>query len=82
MSTETAPPVGRKRLPILPLRDVVVYPHMVIPLFVGREKSVVALDRAMAAQPYAAMGWHVIDTSDLDTEETVDAILDRVAEAR
>ena len=49
MSTETAPPVGRKRLPILPLRDVVVYPHMVIPLFVGREKSVVALDRAMAA---------------------------------
>ena len=36
-----------KRLPILPLRDVVVYPHMVIPLFVGREKSVVALDHAM-----------------------------------
>lgn len=35
------------RLPILPLRDVVVYPHMVIPLFVGRDRSVVALDRAM-----------------------------------
>ncbi|MEY2699705.1 MAG: hypothetical protein RIQ52_460 [Pseudomonadota bacterium] len=34
-------------LPVLPLRDVVVYPHMVIPLFVGREKSIVALDRAM-----------------------------------
>ncbi|MEO7936507.1 MAG: endopeptidase La [Dokdonella sp.] len=34
-------------LPILPLRDVVVYPHMVIPLFVGREKSVMALDAAM-----------------------------------
>ena len=33
--------------PVLPLRDVVVYPHMVIPLFVGREKSIVALDRAM-----------------------------------
>ena len=41
---------SRKRLPILPLRDVVVYPHMVIPLFVGREKSVVALDQAMAAE--------------------------------
>jgi ATP-dependent Lon protease len=40
---------GPRRLPILPLRDVVVYPHMVIPLFVGREKSVVALDQAMAA---------------------------------
>ncbi len=38
-----------RRFPILPLRDVVVYPFMVIPLFVGREKSVVALDRAMAA---------------------------------
>ncbi|MBN8481290.1 MAG: endopeptidase La [Xanthomonadales bacterium] len=34
-------------LPILPLRDVVVFPHMVIPLFVGREKSVRALDVAM-----------------------------------
>jgi ATP-dependent Lon protease len=33
--------------PVLPLRDVVVYPHMVIPLFVGREKSVRALDHAM-----------------------------------
>ena len=34
-------------LPVLPLRDVVVYPHMVIPLFVGREKSMRALDVAM-----------------------------------
>jgi len=36
-------------IPVLPLRDVVVYPHMVIPLFVGRDKSIVALDKAMAA---------------------------------
>jgi len=35
------------QIPVLPLRDVVVYPHMVIPLFVGREKSIVALDIAM-----------------------------------
>ena len=35
-------------LPLLPLRDVVVYPHMVLPLFVGREKSVEALEDAMA----------------------------------
>ncbi len=34
-------------VPVLPLRDVVVYPHMVIPLFVGRDKSIDALDAAM-----------------------------------
>jgi ATP-dependent Lon protease len=36
-------------LPLLPLRDVVVYPHMVIPLFVGRDKSIRALELAMAS---------------------------------
>ena len=36
-------------IPVLPLRDVVVYPHMVIPLFVGRQKSIIALDKAMNA---------------------------------
>jgi len=36
------------QLPLLPLRDVVVYPHMVLPLFVGRERSIEALEHAMA----------------------------------
>ncbi|MFL6731142.1 MAG: endopeptidase La [Sphingomicrobium sp.] len=36
-------------LPILPLRDIVVFPHRIVPLFVGREKSVAALEAAMAA---------------------------------
>ncbi|MFN4263259.1 MAG: endopeptidase La [Thioalkalivibrionaceae bacterium] len=38
-----------QEMPALPLRDVVVYPHMVIPLFVGRERSIKALEAAMAA---------------------------------
>ncbi|MCX2957147.1 MAG: LON peptidase substrate-binding domain-containing protein, partial [Candidatus Regiella insecticola] len=37
----------RIKIPVLPLRDVVVYPHMVIPLFVGREKSIRGLEAAM-----------------------------------
>ena len=44
---ETAPASNPAPVPVLPLRDVVVYPHMVIPLFVGREKSILALDQAM-----------------------------------
>ncbi|MGH8584568.1 MAG: endopeptidase La [Gammaproteobacteria bacterium] len=39
--------IERSVFPVLPLRDVVVYPHMVIPLFVGRQKSVRALEQAM-----------------------------------
>ena len=40
---------NKTNYPLLPLRDVVVYPHMVVPLFVGREKSIVALEHAMEA---------------------------------
>ena len=40
-------PIQNTIYPMLPLRDIVVFPHMIVPLFVGREKSVKALDAAM-----------------------------------
>jgi ATP-dependent Lon protease len=49
MSDEANLMLLNKLIPVLPLRDVVVYPSMVIPLFVGREKSVAAISEAMAS---------------------------------
>ena len=58
-----APDGPRTNVPLLPLRDVVVYPHMVIPLFVGREKSIKALDAAMDA------GKHILLVAQKNAED-------------
>ena len=42
-------PSGEGVFPVLPLRDIVVFPHMIVPLFVGREKSINALEEVMRA---------------------------------
>jgi ATP-dependent Lon protease len=57
--------------PALPLRDVVVYPHMVIPLFVGREKSVKALDEAMEGNKKILL---VAQKSAADDDPSIDDI--------
>ncbi|WML91587.1 endopeptidase La [Thiothrix lacustris] len=61
-------------VPVLPLRDVVVYPHMVIPLFVGRNKSIQALDMAMDSNKQillVAQKSAEVDAPDLDDVHTM-----------
>lgn len=48
MSSTTG--AGTSKLPLLPLRDLIIFPHMMMPLFVGREKSINALEEAMSKQ--------------------------------
>ncbi|WP_434997894.1 endopeptidase La [Vibrio scophthalmi] len=55
----------RIEIPVLPLRDVVVYPHMVIPLFVGREKSIACLEAAMESNKQVML----VAQKEADTEE-------------
>ncbi|MEG2731705.1 endopeptidase La [Brevundimonas sp.] len=53
-----------KILPVLPLRDIVVFPHMVVPLFVGREKSVRALDEIMKGEKQILLATQKNSTDD------------------
>ena len=69
-SIDEAPVDDLSGVPVLPLRDVVVYPHMVIPLFVGREKSIVALNKAMDAGKRILLVAQ--ETADLDEPQPSD----------
>ncbi len=61
-------------IPVLPLRDVVVYPFMVVPLFVGRERSIRALEVAMAADKQILLVTQRNATDDQPTEKTIHEI--------
>lgn len=58
-------------MPVLPLRDVVVYPHMVIPLFVGREKSIRCLEAAMDADKKVFLAAQTDASIDEPTEDDI-----------
>jgi ATP-dependent Lon protease len=58
-------------MPVLPLRDVVVYPHMVIPLFVGREKSIRCLEAAMDGDKRVFLAAQKDASVDEPTEEDI-----------
>lgn len=58
-------------VPVLPLRDVVVYPYMVVPLFVGRERSIKALEVAMAADKQILVTTQRNASEDQPTEDTI-----------
>ena len=61
-------------IPVLPLRDVVVYPHMVIPLFVGREKSIKALESAMENDKQIFLGAQKSASQDDPSEDDIYSI--------
>lgn len=58
-------------IPVLPLRDVVVYPYMVVPLFVGRERSIKALEVAMAADKQILLVSQKNATEDQPSEKSI-----------
>src|ERR1700749_4641262 len=75
---------GGALYPVLPLRDIVVFPHMIVPLFVGREKSVRALEDVMQDDKHILLltqknaGQDDPATNDLYTIGTVGAVVQRL----
>ncbi len=61
---ETASPGTIEAYPVLPLRDIVVFPHMIVPLFVGREKSIRALEEVMKADKFILLATQINASDD------------------
>lgn len=71
MVESTANDAKKLSIPVLPLRDVVVYPFMVVPLFVGRDRSIKALEVAMAADKQILLATQKNATDDQPSEQTI-----------
>jgi len=69
--TAQAPSSGATTHPVLPLRDIVVFPHMIVPLFVGREKSVRALEEVMAEDRQILLSSQIDPSIDDPTTEGI-----------
>ena len=66
-TTKARPPLAIGEVgsyPVLPLRDIVVFPHMIVPLFVGREKSIAALEEVMRSERYILLATQENPTDD------------------
>src|SRR5881392_3172640 len=57
--------------PVLPLRDIVVFPHMIVPLFVGREKSIRALEEVMRSDTFILLSTQKNASDDDPTTESI-----------
>src|SRR4030065_606047 len=71
---KTLAPASSLTLPVLPLRDVVVFPHMVIPLFVGRKKSITAREHAMESGKQIMLVAQMSASDDEPTPEQIHRI--------
>jgi len=67
----TGTPSGNEIFPVLPLRDIVVFPHMIVPLFVGREKSIRALEEVMQADKQILLATQQNPSEDEPSPETI-----------
>lgn len=64
MTNRTSPATEGATYPVLPLRDIVVFPHMIVPLFVGREKSIRALEEVMGTDKQIMLATQINATDD------------------
>jgi ATP-dependent Lon protease len=67
-------PRTRRVLPLLPLRDIVVYPHMVVPLYVGRQKSIAAVTEARSGDGHLLLAAQRQITQEEPAEGDIHAI--------